>query len=104
MGLIFFLLPSDRTGWVAGIAGRIFFTFFFGQLYSPSSGSVSPAAKTSSPFSLTVQTGLKPSFHKTIKDDLGISHDILNHINASISKLIPAKTVNAATDDFIDAV
>jgi hypothetical protein len=104
MGLTLLLLLRDRTGLVAGIAGRIFITFFFSQLYSPSSGSVSPAAKTSSPFSFTVQTGLKPSFHKTIKGDLGISHDVLNNVNAPTFKLILTKTINSAADNLIHPV
>jgi hypothetical protein len=102
--LLLLLLLKDRTGLIAGIAGRIFFTFFFGQLYSPSSGTVSPGTKTSSPFSFTVQTGLKPSLHEKIKDDLGISHDVLNNVNASTSKLILTKTINPAADELIHPV
>ena len=91
MELTLLLLLRDRTRLVAGITGIFFSTFTFDHLYSPSSGSVSPAAKMSSPFPFTVQTGLKPSFHKKIKDDFGISHDVLNNVNAPTFKLILQK-------------
>gem|GEM_PF-3259686 len=63
-----------------------------------------PTTKASSSSPFTTKAWPKPSSHEKIKDDLGISYDILDNINTSASKLIPRKTINSAADDFMHPI
>ncbi len=74
------------------------------SLYPPFTRISSPGAKTSSSPSFTTEAWSKPSSHEKIKNDIGISYDILDNINVFTSKLIPRKTIDSAADDFIDPV
>jgi hypothetical protein len=74
------------------------------NLRPPSTRLSSPGAITSSPSSFATEAWSKPSPHEKIKNDIGITYDILDNINASTSKLIPRKTIDSAADDFIDPV